>query len=310
MRKRIVLSAVSMGLLVACGPVAVDLGGGAGGQAGSGGTGRSTGGVGGAYVTGGTGGYPDQFCGDGVIQEPEECDDPRGLDPACTPDCLIRYDGGGGTGGYAAGGRGGTGGSPDQFCGDGVIQEPEECDDPRGLDPACTPDCLIRGGSTGGTGGGYGAGGTGGVPAGGTGGTSSESICGNGVIDRGENCDDGNREDGDGCSSDCLYVDGGTGGSPAGGRGGTGGTGATGNECSTEIVQGSDGECVDNDVLFGRAYERCEAYERALVGVRFTNPCGDYSSYSMEVDCCVRATEAGGAGGTGGRAYAGAGGSD
>jgi cysteine-rich repeat protein len=112
--------------------------------------------------TNGTGGYPaggrdggsDQFCGDGVVQYPEQCDDPRGLDGACAPDCRIRTSGGGATGGtdgYPAGGRGG---GSDQFCGDGVIQYPEECDDPRGLEGDCAPDCRIRsaGGGTGGTG--------------------------------------------------------------------------------------------------------------------------------------------------------------
>jgi cysteine-rich repeat protein len=36
------------------------------------------------------------------------------------------------------------------------------------------------------------------------------SLCGNGVIDPGEECDDGNRVSGDGCSFECLREDGGT----------------------------------------------------------------------------------------------------
>jgi cysteine-rich repeat protein len=33
--------------------------------------------------------------------------------------------------------------------------------------------------------------------------------CGNGVVDLGEQCDDGNNDDGDGCSFDCLFGSGG-----------------------------------------------------------------------------------------------------
>lgn len=31
--------------------------------------------------------------------------------------------------------------------------------------------------------------------------------CGDGVLDSGEVCDDGNNIDGDGCSADCSYID-------------------------------------------------------------------------------------------------------
>ena len=33
---------------------------------------------------------------------------------------------------------------------------------------------------------------------------SETSSCGNGIVDIGEQCDDGNTNDGDGCSADCL----------------------------------------------------------------------------------------------------------
>lgn len=36
--------------------------------------------------------------------------------------------------------------------------------------------------------------------------TTTSRLCGNGRIDRGEQCDDGNRKDGDGCSSLCISV--------------------------------------------------------------------------------------------------------
>lgn len=37
---------------------------------------------------------------------------------------------------------------------------------------------------------------------------SSEAVCGNGTIETGENCDDGNASDGDGCSAACLIDEG------------------------------------------------------------------------------------------------------
>ncbi|MEM3113424.1 MAG: DUF4215 domain-containing protein, partial [Candidatus Pacearchaeota archaeon] len=57
-----------------------------------------------------------------------------------------------------------------------------------------------RGGGGSGGGGGRGGGGSGG---GGSGGGSS-SVCGNNIIEAGEQCDDGNTNNGDGCSSTCV----------------------------------------------------------------------------------------------------------
>ena len=33
-------------------------------------------------------------------------------------------------------------------------------------------------------------------------------ICGNGIVDHGEECDDGNRESNDGCSENCMQEEG------------------------------------------------------------------------------------------------------
>jgi fibro-slime domain-containing protein len=41
----------------------------------------------------------------------------------------------------------------------------------------------------------------------GDGGASSDSVCGNGVLESGELCDDGNTQDNDGCSADCTTQD-------------------------------------------------------------------------------------------------------
>jgi cysteine-rich repeat protein len=294
MRRRIALSAVTIGVLVACGPHDVDLGGGSGGQGDAG-----EDGVGGSFQTGGVGGsYAGQYAA-------------------------------GGTG--AIGSVGGSGGVAEQYCGDGVVQYPEECDDPTGLE--CPLDCRIdRGvGGTGAYGGSGGAGGTGaygGVGgAVGVGGGPAGGVCGDGIVNYEEWCDDGNNVDGDGCTAECRLEAGGVGGGPAtGGAGGiaggfsTGGGPAAGGSggyagggpgsCVTEVVVSPDG-CADNDVLLGQGYERCQALRRSLTSVRFSAPCDDYASYAVEIDCCERtgAAGGGGTGGAGGGSVGGVGGS-
>lgn len=59
-------------------------------------------------------------------------------------------------------------------CGDGVLDEGEQCDDGNNVDgDGCSAECTV------------------------------ESYCGDGVLDEGEECDDGNFVDGDGCSATC-----------------------------------------------------------------------------------------------------------
>src|SRR6187549_3265290 len=58
--------------------------------------------------------------------------------------------------------------------------------------------------NTGGTG--FNVDGDGGTSSGG-GGSVDTAVCGNGQLEIGELCDDGDEDDGDGCSSDCLDVD-------------------------------------------------------------------------------------------------------
>ncbi len=87
-------------------------------------------------------------CGDGALGPGEPCDDGNfdvgdGCDPRCDP----------------------------EYCGDGIVSPPigEGCDD-----PGCSADC------------------------------SGPFPCGDDVLDPGENCDDGNVVDDDGCSSRCT----------------------------------------------------------------------------------------------------------
>ncbi|MEM7153124.1 MAG: DUF4215 domain-containing protein [Myxococcota bacterium] len=92
------------------------------------------------------------ICGDGVVDEAEECDagPDNAEDGACRPDCTA------------------------QLCGDGVVGPGEACDDGNDVDDdECNNLC---GGSS----------------------------CGNGVLDEGEECDDSNLDDSDECLSSCL----------------------------------------------------------------------------------------------------------
>lgn len=138
-------------------------------------------------------------CGDGIVAGDETCDDGRndGSYGSCTPDCqrgprcgdgmvqtadgeacddgvnLTPYLSGSGTSGSCA-----PGCKQPSRCGDGVVDSlfGEQCDD--GNNPGgygeCAPTCVFG------------------------------PRCGDGVIQpEHESCDDGNRRDGDGCSSTC-----------------------------------------------------------------------------------------------------------
>ncbi len=62
------------------------------------------------------------------------------------------------------------------LCGDGVVQNFEQCDDGNLIDgDGCSSLCAVEG-----------------------------VVCGNGVVENGEPCDDGNLVNGDGCSNTCV----------------------------------------------------------------------------------------------------------
>ena len=114
------------------------------------------------------------ICGDDVINPPEVCD---GAPLSCTDEvtgyrgeqeCL--------PGCIQAGPC-----IPVEYCGDGEKNGPEACDDADNdsCTRACSADCMHEN-----------------LP--------ETPVCGNGILECGEVCDDGNTESTDGCSGDCL----------------------------------------------------------------------------------------------------------
>jgi cysteine-rich repeat protein len=93
-------------------------------------------------------------CGNGIVEEDEECDDGDTADNySCTDKCML------------------------PACGDGIhqAQNGEQCDDGNTINnDNCTNACQ-------------------------------NSRCGDGIVQAGEECDDGNVKVGDGCSSTCLF---------------------------------------------------------------------------------------------------------
>jgi len=150
---------------------------------------------------------------------------------------------------------------------------------------------------------------TGGGPAmGGQAGSTNEQLCGDGIVEYPEICDDGNAVDGDSCASDCLTYcmdtscvgsaggSGGTGlgGGPVmGGSGGRSGSGGTGEMCAS-IEVSPIGDCVDYETLVARAVSDCEEGGSTLRTLNFAS-CTESASYAL---CCSGAAGAGTGGAT------------
>lgn len=101
---------------------------------------------------------PEPECGNGVLEEGEQCDDGNNIDgDGCSAQCTTEVQ---------------------PYCGDGNVDEGEQCDDGNNNNgDGCSAECTIE---------------------------EIEPFCGDGNVDEGEECDDGNNEDGDGCSAACI----------------------------------------------------------------------------------------------------------
>jgi cysteine-rich repeat protein len=123
-------------------------------------------------------------CGDGIVTPPETCEPPgsnAGQPNECRDDCTFCGDGNLDSGEQCDDGNNVDGDGCSAFCqdepicGDGVINQPGETCEPPGSNAGqpneCRDDCTF---------------------------------CGDGNLDSGEQCDDGNNVDGDGCSANCT----------------------------------------------------------------------------------------------------------
>lgn len=148
-------------------------------------------------------------CGDGIIEPPETCDDGNSTPgDGCSGICQIEP-------GYVCP-------TPDKpcvkiwVCGNGIIDPGETCDDGNDVSgDGCSSTCQVETGWTC-TGGTVRDTGDAGAPidSGAEAASSSDGgptpvskcfmdVCGDGIIETGETCDDGNDVSGDGCSSTC-----------------------------------------------------------------------------------------------------------
>ena len=150
-------------------------------------TGGADSGSSGSSEGGSSTGVQEPFCGDGMVDDGEECDEGEANSDGgdCKLDCTVAFCGDGATHEGVEecddANEINNDGCTDmciilKSCGDSIVQPPEECD--NGLENAdsneCKSDCLLN-------------------------------YCGDGDVLQGvEGCDDNNDEDNDGCSTLCF----------------------------------------------------------------------------------------------------------
>ncbi len=169
------------------------------------------------------------FCGDGIVNDGEQCDDGNAVETdACRNNCLVPVCGDsivGNTPGETCDPPGSNAGLPNvcrencTFCGDGVLDQGEVCDDHNnvagdGCSPTCQPEALCGDGVINDSGCGetcdtntfpanapssHGA-----CRPGPCGAPAACTFCGDGITNDGEVCDDGNSNNADTCRNDCT----------------------------------------------------------------------------------------------------------
>lgn len=126
----------------------------------------------------------DEHCGDQVVDLGEECDDGNAFDgDGCSASCQVEPGFVCSAEGpcsvlpdFCDGAEASSGCAPSSYCGDGIVDEGETCDDgpANGAGYAwCAADCSFG------------------------------PYCGDGIVDEIEECDDGNGTAGDGCGPGC-----------------------------------------------------------------------------------------------------------
>ncbi|WP_239014663.1 myxococcus cysteine-rich repeat containing protein [Archangium violaceum] len=116
-------------------------------------------------------------CGNGKLEEDEQCDDGNTTDgDGCSSTCTLEAR---------------------ANCGNGTLDDFEQCDDGNTTDgDGCSAICTIQGGYS-----------CPASPASPSGPSVCAPRCGDGIKDTSEACDDGNTTDGDGCNATCTAVE-------------------------------------------------------------------------------------------------------